>query len=141
MSRRDPQTSSTSFDPQTSLAIAKARERVAQDDVRPDFLVGDVTHLDALNGPFDVSYDVGCFHCLDLQGQRAYVSEVSRLLKSGGIHLIWVMDSSPSGIPLSPTTVKETFAPRFELQNARKSRRRLVRSHWFWLVRSMSVSG
>jgi hypothetical protein len=46
----------SSFSP---VAIAKAQDTVAQDDVRPQFLVGDVTHLDALSGPFDISFDVG----------------------------------------------------------------------------------
>ena len=120
------------------VAIARARERVAHDEVRPEFLVGDVTHLDALSGPFDVSLDVGCFHCLDPQGQRAYVSEVARLLKPCGTHLIWALDSSPSDLRLSPGAVKELFGLGFELQDARMSRRRLARSHWYWLVRSPS---
>jgi cyclopropane fatty-acyl-phospholipid synthase-like methyltransferase len=122
------------------VAIAKAQERVAHDDVRPEFLVSDVTRVEALTGPFDVSFDVGCFHCLNPLGQRAYVLELSRLLKPGGTHLIWALDSAPSGEPLSPAAVTEIFAPRFELQNARESRRRLffVRSHWYWLVRSLS---
>ena len=97
--------------------------------------MGDVTHLEALSGPFDFSFDVGCFHCLDPESQPAYVSEVFRLLKPGGTHLIWAMDSAPNDLPLSPAAVKEMFAPRFELQSARESRRRLVRSHWYWLVR------
>ena len=65
------------------------------------------------------------------------MSEVSRLLKPGSIHLIWALDSSPSNIPLSPEVMKKIFVPDFELQNTRKSRRRtiLVRSHWYWLVR------
>jgi hypothetical protein len=57
---------------------------------------------------------VGCFRCLDEQGQRAYVSELSRLLRSGGTDLIWAMDSSPSGIPLSPAALEEAFAPGFD---------------------------
>lgn len=122
----------------SAVAIAKARDRVAQDAVQPEFLVGDVTHLDALSGPFDFSFDVGCFHCLDPQGQQAYVAEVSRLLKPGGTHLIWALDSAPSDALLSPAAVQEIFAPRFALQSARKSRRRLVQSHWYWLVRAAS---
>ena len=116
------------------VAIAKARERVVRSAGGLEFLVGDVTRLDALNGPFDVSFDVGCFHCLDPQGQRAYVLEISRLLKPGGTHLIWALDSAPSDMSLSPVVVKKIFAPAFELQKARKSRRRLARSHWYWLV-------
>src|SRR5271154_4622 len=33
------------------VAMAKARERVARDGGRPEFLVGDATQLDALSGP------------------------------------------------------------------------------------------
>jgi cyclopropane fatty-acyl-phospholipid synthase-like methyltransferase len=117
------------------VAIAKAQANVARDDLRPKFVVGDVTRLEALSGPFDIALDVGCFHCLDPQRQRAYVSEVFRLLKPRGTHLIWALDSSPSDVPLSPAAIKEIFAPGFELQDARKSRRRLIRSHWYWLVR------
>jgi hypothetical protein len=97
--------------------------------------VGDVTNLEGLTGLFDASFDVGCFHCLDEQGQRTYVSELSRFLRSGATHLIWAIDSSPSGIPLSPAAVSEVFAPGFELQYARASRRRIVPSHWYWLAR------
>ena len=118
------------------VAIARARDRVAQDDARPELLVGDVTHLEALDGPFDASFDVGCFHCLDPRQQRAYVAEVFRLLKPGGTHLIWALDSAPSDLPLSPAAMKEAFAPGFALHGARRSRRRLAASHWYWLVRS-----
>jgi cyclopropane fatty-acyl-phospholipid synthase-like methyltransferase len=120
------------------VAIAKARKRVAQDTVQPEFLVGDVTHLDALKGPFDITFDIGCFHCLASDAQKGYVSEVFRLLKPGSVHLIWAMDSAPSNIKLSPEAVQAIFIPGFRLQNARKSRRRLVRSHWYWLVRSLN---
>lgn len=118
------------------VAIAKARARVAADEVRPDFLVGDVTNLDALSGPFDLSFDVGCFHCLDATQQGLYVSEISRLLAPGGTHLIWALDAAPAGIPLDAAAVESAFAPRFALRDAWASRRRVLRSHWYWLVRS-----
>jgi SAM-dependent methyltransferase len=119
----------------SQVAIARARERVAHEAAQPEFLVGDVTHLDTLSGPFDVSFDVGCFHCLDSNAQQGYVSEVSRLLTPGGTHLIWALDGAPSGATLSPAAVREIFAPRFVLQDAAPSRRRLIGSHWYWLVR------
>jgi cyclopropane fatty-acyl-phospholipid synthase-like methyltransferase len=120
------------------VAIAKARERVARDDVRPEFLTGDVTHLDSLQGPFDISVDVGCFHCLDPERQRAYVSEIGRLLRPGGTHLIWALDHAPSDLNLSPGRMSEVFLSHFVLRNSKKSRRRLVASHWYWLERSSS---
>ena len=105
-------------------------------DPRVEYLVGDVTHLEALSGPYDFSFDVGCFHCLDPNGQRAYASEVFRLLKPGGVHLIWALDESPSDLQLSPAAIENVFASGFQLQASRSSRRRLVRSHWYWLVRA-----
>ena len=118
------------------VAIAKAKARVARDERRPEFLVGDVTDLRDLAGPFDLSFDVGCFHCLDANRQARYASEVFRLLEPGGTHLIWGIDGSPSGIDLSPGVVEKAFAPRFRLSRESPSRRRLARSHWYWLVRS-----
>ena len=122
----------------SQVAISKAWKSVAPGELNPQFVVGDVTRLEVLRGPFDVSLDVGCFHCLDPKGQAAYVSEVSRLLKPGGTHLIWALDSTPSDLTLSPATMYEIFGPAFELQKSRTSRRRLARSHWYWLVRSLA---
>lgn len=118
------------------VAIARAKERVARDNTRPDFLVGDVTRLEALNGPFDIGLDVGCFHCLDAHSQQAYIAEVSLLLKPSATHLVWAMDSAPGNAHLSPAAMREIFAPTFVLQSARKSRRRLISSHWYWLIRA-----
>lgn len=120
----------------SSVAISKAQQRAAQDAAPPDYQVGDVTQLEKLSEPFDASFDVGCFHCLDAHEQRAYVAEVARLLKPGGTHLIWAMDAASSGLSLSPVAVRDAFASRFTLQAEQKNRRRLVRSHWYRLVRA-----
>lgn len=118
----------------SAVAIAKASERVADDAVKPHFLVGDVTNLAELSGLFDLSYDVGCFHCLDANGQRAYASELSRLLAPNATHLIWALDQSPSEMDFSPQLIAQVFTD-FELVQARPSRRRLMASHWYWLKR------
>ena len=118
----------------SSVAIANAIESVSKNKVKPAFLVGDVTRLEMLNKKFDISYDIGCFHCLNEEGQVRYVSEVHRLLKPGGVHLIWALDSSPAEIKLSPGYIARTFDNKFKLINSRFSRRRLIASHWYWLV-------
>jgi SAM-dependent methyltransferase len=118
----------------SAVAIAKARAQSTEGN--PRFLVGDVTRLEALTEPFDVSFDVGCFHCLQAAAQRAYAAEVFRLLHPGGTHLLWALDAAPSGITLSPEVLAHAFAPGFTLQKARPSRRRLAASHWYWLTRS-----
>jgi SAM-dependent methyltransferase len=119
----------------SAVAIDKAKKRVEGDDRPPRFLVGDVTRLDAITGPFQASFDVGCFHCLDRDAQKKYVAEIDRLLAPDGTHLIWALDRSPSDICFSPDLVAEIFAPRFSLFDARASRRRVIASHWYWLKR------
>lgn len=118
------------------VAIDKARERASRDAAQPTYLVGDVTRLDAVQGPFDIALDVGCFHCLTPDQQRGYVSEIDRLLAPGGTHLIWALDATPSDLRLSPAAMKDIFGPRLELREARASRRRIAASHWYWLTRA-----
>lgn len=121
----------------STVAIEKASKRVAEDKYRPTFLVGDVTNLEILSRPFDAAFDIGCFHCLTREGQLDYVKEVHRLLKPGGIHLIWALDQSPSDIKLTPDYIKDIFGSNFQLQKSERSRRRVifVASHWYWLMR------
>jgi len=119
----------------SSVAIEKANKRVANNTDKPVYIVGDVTNLEIINKQFDVSYDVGCFHCLNEESQQKYVSEIYRLLKPGATHLIWALDSSPSGIKLSPDYIAKQFENNFQLKKSTFSRRRIVASHWYWLVR------
>lgn len=119
----------------SSVAIDKAIKRVANNTYKPEFMVGDVTNLKNIDKQFDVSFDVGCFHCLNEKSQQKYVSEIHRLLKPGATHLIWAMDSSPSGIKLSPKYVEQTFGEHFKLDQSKFSRRRIASSHWYWLIR------
>jgi cyclopropane fatty-acyl-phospholipid synthase-like methyltransferase len=119
----------------SSVAIEKAKKRVANDERQPTFILGDVTNLETITEQFDVSFDVGCFHILDEEGQRKYASEVYRLLKPGATHLIWAMDHSPIGFKLNPDYIAKVFETRFRLKQSKSSRRRIVASHWYWLVR------
>ena len=75
------------------IAIEKGNKRIASKDKKPTLLVGDVTNLEMLTETFDVSFDVGCFHCLNEENQKKYVEEVYRLLKPGATHLLWAMDT------------------------------------------------
>lgn len=120
------------------VAIERAKARAAGDALTPDYQIGDATNLANLTGPFDIGFDVGCFHCFDPAGQQKYVAEVARLLAPGGVHLVWALDQSPSDLTLSPWVVRRVFGPHFELLDAQPSRRRLVRSHWYWLGKKAS---
>ena len=119
----------------SQAGIGKARQRVAYHDFRPTFKIGNVTNLDKLKEPFDVSFDVGCFHCLEQDEQQKYVSEIARLLKPGAVHLLWTMDSTPNNLKFSPEYISKVFDNEFQLANSTFSRRRIVASHWYWLLR------
>ncbi len=116
------------------VAIEKAIARAKDDAAPPHYLVGDVTKLDALSGPFDIAFDVGCFHCLDVAQERAYAAEMARLISPGGTLLIWALDESPSDLKLDGEAVRRVFT-EFELMSAKSSRRRVIASHWYRLVR------
>ena len=117
------------------VAIEKANERTIYDQFQPNFIVGDVTRLDMLNEPFDISFDVGCFHCLYEEEQTKYISEVSRLLKPKAIHLLWALDSTPARLKFSPEYIADVFGNEFQLVNSTFSRRGIIASHWYWLMR------
>ena len=47
-----------------------------QNEIKPNYLVGDVTNLNMISEKFDTSFDIGCFHCLDKDGHQKYVEEI-----------------------------------------------------------------
>jgi ubiquinone/menaquinone biosynthesis C-methylase UbiE len=134
MARRGLKATGVDF---SSVAISRAQKRTSHDAIPPHYVVGDVTNLNRIAGPFDISFDIGCFHCLDGDEQEKYASEVFRILKPGGIHLIWAMDTTPppNSSPLTPDMVRKKFANGFKLERTEETRRRIVRSHWYWLTR------
>jgi len=119
----------------SATAIEKANKRVSQKKQKPTLMVGDVTNLEMVSQPFDVAFDVGCFHCLNETAQKKYVNEACRLLKPGSTLLIWALDSSPIGIKLTPNYMQHVFGEYFQLDNSKFSRRRIASSHWYWLIR------
>jgi SAM-dependent methyltransferase len=129
----------------SAVAIAKAEKQRARDEeklaygaVTAKFMVGDVTDLSALTASankYDIGFDIGCFHCLNARGQLDYVAQLAQLLKPGATHLVWALNTAPSGLMLTPEKISDAFLPAFDMQNSRPSSRRWVGSHWYWLVR------
>ena len=117
------------------IAIERAIRRVAGNEHKPAFKIGDVTNLERIADPFDVSFDVGCFHCLHEESMHKYVSEIYRLLKPGATHLLWAFNHSPSDITLTSEYIRQLFGDNFHLVKSKFSRRRIIASYWYWLVR------
>lgn len=72
----------------SSRAIGKARRKAQAAGVAPRFIVGNVTNLTEIEGPFDLVLDNGCLHSLLKNSRYAYVKTVLRLTQPGSRYLL-----------------------------------------------------
>ncbi|HLW03199.1 MAG TPA: class I SAM-dependent methyltransferase [Ktedonobacterales bacterium] len=75
----------------TARALERASEKAARSGVMVKFFRGDVTRLGdlPLRGPFDLLFDLGCFHSLSPQGRVAYAQDVASLSRPGTLLLLY----------------------------------------------------
>ena len=101
------------------IAVDRAMNRI---EGLPNAAVrrGDVTKLGemALDGPFDLVLDLGCFHSLPSDGRDAYASGVGSLTVSGAVLFMFAFPArlpwSLVGTGVTPGEVQERFAPWFD---------------------------
>lgn len=70
-------------------AIQMAKKKIKQAGVRANVMVGDVTELNGIDGPFDLALDMGCFH--GVPDRPAYLRQLLRVLAPGGYWLVYTM--------------------------------------------------
>ena len=104
-------------------AIAKARRKGQAAGVSPTFLVGDVTKLTGVEGPFDLLVDNGCFHSLFRSAARqSYVRTVMRLSRPGSRFFLRRFVREPRRSRLSlpgsfqPGEVERCFGRAFDIE-------------------------
>lgn len=68
-------------------AIRAAKRKLKAAKLHADLLVGDVTNLSGITGPFDLALDIGCFH--GIENKSKYLDELNRLLARGGHWLLY----------------------------------------------------
>jgi cyclopropane fatty-acyl-phospholipid synthase-like methyltransferase len=73
-----------------SRAIRKAKQKVTQAGVQADLYVRDATFLQDISGPFDLAFDLGCFHGILRERRARYLDELERVLAPGGFWLMYV---------------------------------------------------
>ena len=76
-------------------AIAQAQRKAQAAGVTVDFRVADVSALADDLGPFDLALDVGCFHSLPEKKKPGYVRSLRRVLRPGGLFLLWTFQREP----------------------------------------------
>ena len=69
--------------------IKIARQKVRQEGVQVELFIKDATHLDGIHGPFDLAFDLGCFHGILREKRTDYLSELDRILAPDGFWLMY----------------------------------------------------
>lgn len=121
------------------LAIRRARRKVRQAGVECQFYRGDVTNLAFLADPFDLALDIGCLHSLPPEKQERYAAEVARLVRPGGLYLLYAFiprpdRSAPHGV--ASEEVHSLFAHAFAVEREERGEDLSgPRSAWYWLRR------
>jgi hypothetical protein len=95
--------------------------------------VCDVTRLPGVDGPFDLAFDLGCFH--GLGSRPAYLSNLARILAPGGHWLMYGFFKNPSesrgpGLMPADLTLIETHGLRLVSRQDGTDRRERP-SAWF----------
>jgi SAM-dependent methyltransferase len=80
-------------------AIDEARRRAAAAGVTVTFDVADATDLKGYDGRFDTVVDSALYHCLDENGQQAYIAALYRATRPGArLHLSCFSDGNINGV-------------------------------------------
>lgn len=97
-----------------------------------------MSHL-GIGGPFDFVLDIGCFHGLPAYSRQAYVQEVARVTRPGGLFMIWAIESSRwpflPGVPaMQDKEIPDRFGQDFVLERVQDGERRGM-ANWYTLRR------
>ncbi len=106
-----------------AVAGAAARAAVGGLSARTCFHQASVATLDFLQPAYDLALDVGCLHNLDKDERQSYADGLRRLLRAGGVYLLYVRLRQPGVVPengprgMLETAVRTRFADGFVLEN------------------------
>jgi SAM-dependent methyltransferase len=96
----------------------EAAERRVQTSPGASVFRGDVTRLDALavDGPFDLVLDIGCFHSIAPRRRDAYALGVATRTAPGATLFVFAFARRLGVVPtgVTPREMRDRFAPWFE---------------------------
>lgn len=81
-------------------AISLAKRKVKAARIDAELKVADATKLDGISGPFDLVFDLGCFHGIPTAFQPKYLEQLERILAPNGFFLLYTFvkpDAAHSG--------------------------------------------
>ncbi|MGQ9716127.1 MAG: class I SAM-dependent methyltransferase [Anaerolineae bacterium] len=123
----------------SAVAIWRARQRARRMNLPVRFHRADVTDLGFLSGPFDLALDIGCLHGIPTKRQIRYAAEAGRLVRPGGLYMLYAFLPRPDGPPgrgITPEEVRHLFSPAFAVERQEGGEDPSgPRSVWYWLRR------
>ena len=101
--------------------VRRARQKAKAANLKVDFHVADVTHLDFLSGTFDLAVDIGCLHSLSPEQQTLYATNLTRLTRPGAIFALYafmpcIRNNRKMG--LTYDDLVKRFTPGFTVESA-----------------------
>ena len=70
-------------------AIKLARQKINRAGVQAELFVRDATKLQGIEGPFELGFDLGCFHSIPQDGKMEYLKQLDRILAPNGFWLMY----------------------------------------------------
>jgi cyclopropane fatty-acyl-phospholipid synthase-like methyltransferase len=126
-----------------AISIAQARAEAAGVSERVQFHVAPITDLDFLVTPYDLILDVGCLHAQSPEDEDAYARHVLRLLKPGGMYVLFAHFTDESNPDARQWTtgarITRLFSHDLTLERVERGTSSIGEntwaSAWFWMVK------
>lgn len=123
----------------SAVAICQARRRARRAEVDCQFHRADVTDLSFLEDSFDFVLDIGCLHSVLSEGWRRYAAEAARLVRPGGLYMLYAFaphPDRPGPRGISPGEVRDLFGSAFVVERQEGGDDPTgPSSAWYWLRR------
>lgn len=122
-------------------AVAGAATRAQAKGIKGiSFYHGPITDMPFLTGPYDLALDVGCMHSLTPLELQAYHRELRRLLRPGGIYLLFAHLREPDAAEsrwLDEALLLALFGDGFQLEKVERGVTQVADnppwpSAWYW---------
>jgi len=96
-------------------AITLAKQKLKEAHVRAEIQVKDATKMEGIAGPFNLAFDLGCFHGIHHNLQSKYLDQLERILAPGAFWLMYGFlsmgtDASPGLAEADISSISSRFA-------------------------------
>jgi SAM-dependent methyltransferase len=122
-----------------SRAVRKAKRKAAGAGVDAQLYVRDATVLNGITGPFELAFDLGCFHGILPARRSLYLDQLDRILAPGGFWLLYAFlaaDADHAQPGMDEAAIR-LLAARFTLLSRRDGfDNRWRNSAWFLFQKS-----